>query len=156
MPPLAGATGTGSRIARGLEQDAARSLTTTEYLAKFDPRIKGLDFTAPAYDKATEVVVAPYPAACVVMHSKGCRCFSQQGTRLSVPADICEAIVRDGFFIAWKQEPPPPPLPPSYQASAATVPALAGSFSVPPPLPVASEPQTASTSARGLALPKPS
>lgn len=73
------------------------------YLGSFVPRVPGLPHTAPRYDGVTEATVAPYPAACVASVSL-CRCFTQQGTRLQVPADLCKQIVAGGFFMDW--EPP--------------------------------------------------
>lgn len=68
----------------------------------YNPRIPGFPHTAPRYDKVTEPVVAPYPAACVAMGDK-CTCFTQQGTRLPTDGPTCHQIVRDGYFIDWEQ-----------------------------------------------------
>lgn len=62
------------------------------------PRVDGLQLTAPRYDKVTEAKTAPIPAACVTMQGQ-CKCYSQQGTRLDVPADMCIEIVERGFFV---------------------------------------------------------
>lgn len=77
----------------GAERDMIREHT---------PRVAGLDYTAPIYDEVTKPVVAPYPAACV-QAAERCHCYSQQGTRLDVPADMCASIVARGFFVAWNQ-----------------------------------------------------
>lgn len=84
-------------------QQVAQSgtLTPAEYVQRHQPRVVGLDYTAPAYDEVTRPVRAPYPAACVQSQSKGCRCYSQQGTRLQVPEGICLQISEGGFFMAW-------------------------------------------------------
>ena len=74
-------------------------LSPLEYVAQRQPRIAGLAYSAPVYDKLTEPVVAPVPSACVKSHSKGCRCFSQQGTPMEVPQALCETIVAGGFFV---------------------------------------------------------
>jgi hypothetical protein len=31
-------------------------------------------------------------------------CYSQQGTKLDTPADLCQGIVAGGFFIAWDEK----------------------------------------------------
>lgn len=62
--------------------------------------------TAPAFVEVTKPVVAPYPAACVIMRSAGCRCYTQQGTRLDTSKDVCMQIVERGFFIEWEQKAP--------------------------------------------------
>lgn len=96
-------------------------MTRDEYIASMQPRIPGLEYTAPAYDEVTKPEVAPYPAAAVVSKSKGCRAYSQQGTRLAVPDDLCRSIAEKGFFVAWRMPEPrtappvvrevPPPAP---------------------------------------------
>lgn len=78
-------------------------MTAIEYAQSYQPRVPGLAYTAPAYDKITQPRTAPYPAACVQMHRE-CRCYSQQGTRLSVLAVDCMRIVQDGFFMDWQQQ----------------------------------------------------
>lgn len=75
-------------------------LTASQYVAQHLPRVRGLDYTAPVYDEVTKPQQAPYPAACVKM-GKRCGCYSQQGTVLQVPEDLCVSIVAGGFFVAW-------------------------------------------------------
>ena len=77
-------------------------LTTADYLAMHQPRVQGLAYTAPIYDEATSPTEAPYPAACV-QSAKRCQCYSQQGTRLEVAAELCGQIAEGGFFVAWRQ-----------------------------------------------------
>lgn len=81
--------------------NTAAPLTREEWLKQQEPRVKGLAFTAPVFDTVTQPVRAPYPAACVQSQSKGCRCYSQQGTRLEVPKELCEGISEGGFFVSW-------------------------------------------------------
>jgi len=82
-----------------------------EYLAMRTSRIPGFAHTAPAFDAVTAPAVAPYPAACVAGHNRRlakdeCACYTQQGTRLQVPSDVCGQIVANGFFIEWRQPGP--------------------------------------------------
>lgn len=77
-------------------------MTVAEWVQDQTPRMPGLPHTAPVYDEVTRPAEAPYPAACVQMASKGCRCYSQQGTLLQVSNDICVQIVANGWFIPWK------------------------------------------------------
>jgi len=74
------------------------------YIESRMPVVQGLPHTAPIYAKATEPVRAPYPAACVVMASKGCHCYTDQATKLDVPLDICMQIVKTGFYMDWNKE----------------------------------------------------
>lgn len=76
-------------------------LTAAQYIEQFKPRVAGLDYTAPAYDKVAEPKEAPYPAACVLGASGWCQCWSQQGTKLQVPLGLCGSIAKGGFFVAW-------------------------------------------------------
>nr|WP_314352005.1 zonular occludens toxin domain-containing protein [Comamonas thiooxydans] len=78
-------------------------MTPAEYAASFKPRLSGFPHTATRYDDVTKPVTAPYPAACVEMKSKGCHCYSQQGTKLVVPDDICTQIVKNGYFVDWEK-----------------------------------------------------
>ena len=75
-------------------------LTTADYLRNHVPRVAGLPYTAPVYDDVTKPTEAPYPAAWVVMGSR-CQCYSQQATKLDVPAQLCRDIAAGGFFVAW-------------------------------------------------------
>lgn len=74
--------------------------TAAEYVQSFQPRIDGLPYTAPRYDEVTKPTTAPFPAACVNM-GKRCNCYSQQGTKLDTPKELCAQIVADGFFMDW-------------------------------------------------------
>ena len=77
-------------------------LTSGEYAASYQPRLEGLAYTAPRYDESTKPVTAPYPAACVAMANR-CDCYTQQATKLQVPASLCREIVKGGFFVDWQQ-----------------------------------------------------
>lgn len=80
-----------------------RPMTTFEYVDSFKPRIGGFPHSAPRYDEITKPVLAPYPAACLVMAGE-CRCYSQQATRLVVSRDVCHDIAEKGFFVDWQQQ----------------------------------------------------
>lgn len=86
--------------ARAAHPGATGPVSTTELLASYAPRIPGLPQTAPRYDEVTKPTTAPYPAACVSMGNR-CDCFTQQGTKLQTPADLCKQIVAGGFFMDW-------------------------------------------------------
>lgn len=80
----------------------AAPMTTNELVASFQPRLDGLPQTAPRYDEVTKPTIAPYPAACVSMGER-CDCYTQQGTALVTPKDLCENIVKRGYFVDWQQ-----------------------------------------------------
>lgn len=78
------------------QQAAIPPLTYAELLT---PEIDGMPWTAPIYrDSYTDVQDWPRPAACYVSERTGCRCFTQQASRLDVSEDICAAIVAGGWF----------------------------------------------------------
>lgn len=80
------------------QSDKKRPMTTAEYIEAHQPRIEGLAYTAPVYDEVTKPDEAPIPVACVTSKTKGCQCWSQQATRLHMPEQLCEQIVKNGFF----------------------------------------------------------
>lgn len=82
-------------------QQGPRRATVEEYLRERVPRVPGLPHTAPAYDDVTKVARAPVPAACVASAAR-CVCYSQQGTRLDTPEDLCRQIVEDGYFAEFE------------------------------------------------------
>jgi len=102
-----GAPGPGRAASAAPPADPARpgggqQLTAAQYVAHHQPRVAGLAYTAPAYDGVTVPVEAPYPAACIASASR-CQCYTQQGTRLSVAAELCAQIADGGFFVAWSR-----------------------------------------------------
>lgn len=76
-------------------------MSPIEYARAYHPRFPGLPHTAPAYDSLVAPKTVPYPAACV-QSSTRCECYSQQGTKLDVPKDLCASIVERGFFVDWQ------------------------------------------------------
>jgi zona occludens toxin len=95
-PAVAAAPATGGVGREG------RALTPQQYVDAYQPRVPGLSYTAPAYDKVTQPVRAPYPAACVESKTR-CNCYSQQATRLDMPEAMCKQIAHGGFFMAWDE-----------------------------------------------------
>lgn len=81
-----------------------RVTTPSEYVAAYTPRLPSLMHTAPAYDELTKPKRVPVPAACVSMPSKGCKCFTQDGTPYPTDAAMCLSIVRNGLFLAFQAE----------------------------------------------------
>lgn len=74
------------------------------YIESHTAELFDFPHTAPAFIEVIKPVTAPYPAACVIMKSRGCRCYTQQGTRLDTSKDVCMQIVEKGFFIEWAQQ----------------------------------------------------
>uniref|UniRef100_A0A0S4WPJ0 Zonular occludens toxin n=1 Tax=Ralstonia solanacearum TaxID=305 RepID=A0A0S4WPJ0_RALSL len=76
-------------------------MTASEYLASYTPRVPGLQYTAPAYDELTKPSRVPVPAACVQIRG-GCECWTQQGTHLETTPQICDQVVKRGFFESFE------------------------------------------------------
>jgi zona occludens toxin len=70
-----------------------------DYVAENTERVRGLPHTAPKYDELTKPTRVPVPTACILSEKKGCTCYSQQGTRMSVEYAVCRGIVQNGFFL---------------------------------------------------------
>lgn len=79
-----------------------RPQTGEEYLRSFEPRIPGLAYTAPRYDEVARVVSAPTPRLCVASPQR-CKCYTDQGTALDVPTDLCRKIAENGWFDETRQ-----------------------------------------------------
>nr|WP_231642919.1 zonular occludens toxin domain-containing protein [Ralstonia syzygii] len=93
LPGLPGASG-------GAPGRQSQVQTPAEYLASYTPRVAGLQYTAPAYDELTKPARVPVPAACVQIRGR-CECWTQQGTHLETTPQICDQVVRRGFFEAF-------------------------------------------------------
>jgi len=78
------------------------TMSAPDYIAAQQPRVPGLAYTAAVYDGLTQPASAPFPAGCV-RSDRGCRCYTDQGTRLDVPEGMCGEIVERGYFQFWKQ-----------------------------------------------------
>lgn len=79
----------------------ATPLTVSQYAALHQPRVAGLQYTAPLYDELTKPQAAPFPVGCLASTAK-CRCYTEQGTALAVPQDLCEKIAESGYFQFWR------------------------------------------------------
>jgi zona occludens toxin len=65
------------------------------------PRVRGMPFSAPVYDQITQPSDFPRVSACMSSESKGCNCYTQQGTPVDVPSSACLVYVRVGSFDPW-------------------------------------------------------
>ena len=88
----------------GASSQARQELTPQQYVESFQPRLAGLPHTAPRYDSISQAQAMPYPAACVQM-GKRCQCYTSQATQLDIPADMCQQIVKRGYFMDWHHSP---------------------------------------------------
>ena len=81
------------------EDFAPKSFKPTDLI----PRADNLPWTAPYYDELTRPSDFPRIAACMES-SKGCNCYTQQATPLTVSLDVCKSIVKNGTFDNWKTQ----------------------------------------------------
>lgn len=103
-------------------EDRALPADPLEYAKLYEPRIEGLDYTAPIYDHLTEPKSFPKPS-CIINEVQGtCRCYSQQATRLEVPHKVCRAIVKNGWFDFTREDKPAEVARDPFQARVAALP----------------------------------
>lgn len=62
------------------------------------PRISGLPHTAPIYDHLTKPKVYPWPNCIADSKFTRCSCYSQQGTKMTIPFHRCQSIIENGLF----------------------------------------------------------
>ncbi len=86
---------------------AARPQTAQELVEAHRPRIDGLMHTAAVYDTLTTPKRVPVPAACISMASKGCKCYTQDGTTYNTTPQICAQVVANGIFLHFTPDPLP-------------------------------------------------
>lgn len=66
------------------------------------PRMPGLLYTAPVYDKLTAPTDFPRVAACMSSKTRStCNCYTQQGTPIEVPKSACEVFITYSSFDPW-------------------------------------------------------
>jgi len=99
------------------EGQQAAPLTLEQYLGRRVPRVQDLPASAPIYDGLTSPQTFPKPVCISTTDSRllernhtrmvvalneglvtGCRCNTQQGTRLEVSFQFCMSVVQNGYF----------------------------------------------------------
>lgn len=120
----------GAFIRPSADTEQAAPLTVEQYLGKRVPRVQDLPASAPVYDALTEPQTFPKPV-CIATTDReliarnykrmqvgdsdegltGCRCNTQQGTRLDVSFGFCMSVVQNGYFDDTKPDPEPPQAP---------------------------------------------
>ena len=85
----------GSR-STGNEGDADARLRREDFAKWMQPRVPGLPWSAPMFDRL-EVKAQP-KLYCIAVEDGRCSCMTEQGTHYAVPVDRCRAIVADGLY----------------------------------------------------------
>lgn len=93
-----GQTGDNGRIR--LESIPADEL----YIETWTPRVDDIPYSAPAYDKVTEVKTYPRPQCMYHIKKDVCSCFTQQATPLDISYPQCMNIVENGWFNPFVDE----------------------------------------------------
>lgn len=75
---------------------ASEGLRSTDFVKWSTPRVPGLPWTAPMFDKLT--VQAQPRLYCMALETGVCKCISEQGTSVDVPLAMCHKIVTDGVY----------------------------------------------------------
>jgi zona occludens toxin len=81
------------------------------YMFRETPRVAGVQYTAPKYDELTKPSRVPVPAACIQIGSVRdqrairCKCYSQEGTPMSVEFNMCIKIAQEGVFLDFNPDP---------------------------------------------------
>ncbi|WP_426161642.1 zonular occludens toxin domain-containing protein [Pseudoduganella sp. R-34] len=81
------------------------------YVWRETPRVAGVQYTAPKYDELTKPSRVPVPAACIQIGSVRderairCKCYSQDGTPMSVEFNMCIKIAQEGVFLDFDPDP---------------------------------------------------
>lgn len=76
-----------------------------DYINSYVPRIAGVPHSAPRYDEITKPTTAPYAAACVYATDRDiCKCYSQQGTPLTIDKKQCRYIAENGYFLDFEPD----------------------------------------------------
>lgn len=84
-----------------------KPMTRDEWVARFQPRVSGMPWSAPAYDdRKVEGTPELY---CIIMGvgepDEHCRCNTEQGTRATVPDSMCKTMARDGTYNPYRKPP---------------------------------------------------
>jgi hypothetical protein len=103
----AGAVATDGRSAApaAVGQSRAKSadddLRQSDYAAWMKPRVKGMPWTAPAYDQLQPQGVPDL--FCIAVDDGRCTCHTEQGTKYEVEPGVCRAIARDGVYNPFRK-----------------------------------------------------
>ena len=90
----------------GQASNVVKAKTASEFIAERVPVFPGFPHTAPVYHQIPAPKIAPIPVACIVSKSKGCICYTQQGTKIvDMDQEVCASIVANGYFVDWELPP---------------------------------------------------
>lgn len=94
--------GLGGALAAALPGSTAEKIEGW-HIDNWEPRHPHYPESAPAYDHLTEVKSFPKLSACVDHEFKGCNCYTQQGTWVDIPYDVCMEKTRTWHFDPYRE-----------------------------------------------------
>lgn len=74
------------------------STTLEEYIHNTTPLSPVVPWTAPVYRELLKPVALPSKPICMIGGRTGCRCFTEQLTRIHLPDAVCRSLVHDGIY----------------------------------------------------------
>ena len=77
-------------------------LTKEEYLKQLVPRIEGMPWSAPIFDKR-EAVAEPEIYCVDIVDEGRCQCYTEQVTKLKVDDAFCAKIAKDGIYNPFRK-----------------------------------------------------
>lgn len=87
------------RYSRRQTSQQTKPLEEMTFVELHTPEIEGLPWTAPIYREVTAARSWPRPGACVeFIEPDSCVCYSQQATKVPISTEMCQQIVKEGFY----------------------------------------------------------
>ncbi|WP_428384194.1 zonular occludens toxin domain-containing protein [Nevskia ramosa] len=87
---------------QGRASPSGVAVDASMWAAKWQERVPGIPYSAPAYDEVAKVAVFPKISGCLEVKAKDyyrCSCDSQQGTRLTTVTETqCRHWLKNGWF----------------------------------------------------------
>lgn len=121
--------------------------TLDDYVKATTPLSPVAPWTAPIYEGVRKVKSVPGKLVCYI-GSKGCRCFTEQMTRVRLPEPVCVSLVKDGIYSPYHDAYETTPAAWGERAAPAVV-----QSNTPPPQPVVALVQQSPGSVSGASTP---
>ena len=79
-------------------QPQPQTMSVSNYIDQFQPRIPDMPMTAPFYDEVYKAKTFPRPNCITNESRERCTCYSQQATKMNISHYTCLKIVDNGLF----------------------------------------------------------
>lgn len=103
VPPVPDTGRAVAGVGAPLPSESGRPMfvTAEDYARFFSPRLEGLPWSAPVFDKRT--VAAEPDLLCVISEAKGCACYTEQLTPVRVKYTTCMDAARHGVYNPYRR-----------------------------------------------------